>query len=442
MSAVFLRTLLQMLTAVPALISCFQVSRDFHRFSLPRSIAVAAAITFPAIFFCSTLTAQYNLPIWVSWCAEAAIIFAVMRAATTLSWSALFAIFIGVLAIETFPLQFACLFDAHLHPESGVASMSPEAAAFQLLLAVVLMAGFSYPASHQFAALVRDLETPGVWYIAVVVCTVFLGVNLFSLPMSYSVLRAGRLRPISILLEASACAALIALFTLLYRGARLLIRSAQLRERSQIFEREAHEYRALRTYMDETARLRHDFRHSVHLLSSLAERGDLDSIREYLRSYETTALASPPANYCRNSALNALFQYYGSLAEGAGIDTGFDLDLPDPLPYPELDLASVFGNLLDNAIAGCMSVPEAQRRLRLTTRTHGGSLYIVATNTFDGRVRRDRHRYLSTKHAGQGTGLSSITAVAERHGGHAVFSNEDLEFHADVVLKIPRAVEG
>ena len=40
------------------------------------------------------------------------------------------AIYVGVCAIESFPAQFACSFDAFLHPASGAADLSPEAALF------------------------------------------------------------------------------------------------------------------------------------------------------------------------------------------------------------------------------------------------------------------------------------------------------------------------
>ena len=49
---------------------------------------------------------------------------------------------------------------------------------------------------------------------------------------------------------------------------------------------------------------------------------------------------------------------------------------------------------------------------------------------------KEKDRYRSTKHNGNGIGLASITATAEKHGGSARFSNNDREFFADVVLRI------
>ena len=100
-------------------------------------------------------------------------------------------------------------------------------------------------------------------------------------------------------------------------------------------------------------------------------------------------------------------------------------------------MVSIFGNLMENAIDGCRTVPEGRRYFRLTTQVcHGNRLYIVSTNNFDGKVRKGKDGYRSTKHSGNGTGLTAIAAAAEKNSGSAQFSNSITEFFADVELKI------
>ena len=91
---------------------------------------------------------------------------------------------------------------------------------------------------------------------------------------------------------------------------------------------------------------------------------------------------------------------------------------------------------MDNAIAGCLTVPEASRYFCLTTQVRHGRLYVVSTNSFDGKVLKGKEGYLSTKDNGNGIGLSAITAAAEKYGGSAKASNSNTEFFVDIVLKI------
>ena len=93
---------------------------------------------------------------------------------------------------------------------------------------------------------------------------------------------------------------------------------------------------------------------------------------------------------------------------------------------------------MENAIYACAALPEGQRYFSLTSEIrHGNSLYIVSTNSFDGKVLKSADgNYRSTKHGGQGTGLSSIAAAAEKYGGSSRFGSSGSEFYTDVVLKV------
>lgn len=232
-------------------------------------------------------------------------------------------------------------------------------------------------------------------------------------------------------------AILTAIYVLFYRGTTVILEHARLKEHTQLLEMQSRQYRALQEHMRQTAGLRHDFRHSVRLLSSLAEKGDIGSIRAHLAGYEARLAENTPVNYCANAALNALFGYYYEMAVSAGIDTDWHIELPEPLPATELDMVSLFGNLMENAIDGCRTAQSGRRYFCLTTQIrHGNRLYIVSTNNFDGKVQKEKDGYRSTKHSGNGIGLTAIAAVAEKYGGSAQASNSDTEFFVDVVLKI------
>lgn len=200
---------------------------------------------------------------------------------------------------------------------------------------------------------------------------------------------------------------------------------------------QAHEFRELQEYMRQTARIRHDFRHSVHLLLTLADNGDLDSVRAHLSEYEQRLAEGVSVNYCSNAALNALFCYYRGMADLEKIKTDWKIELPEPLTVSELDMAALFGNIMENAISACSALPEEERYFNLTAELrHGNNLYIVSTNSFDGKVRKGKDGYRSTKHSGRGTGLISIVAAAEKYGDSAQVHNSDKEFFVDVVMKI------
>ena len=57
-------------------------------------------------------------------------------------------------------------------------------------------------------------------------------------------------------------------------------------------------------------------------------------------------------------------------------------------------MTGLFGNLMDNAIAGCLTVPEGSRYFCLTAQVRNGrSLNVVSTNSFDGEVLKGKEGY-------------------------------------------------
>lgn len=270
-----------------------------------------------------------------------------------------------------------------------------------------------------------------------VLSSVFLSFNVLAVPRSYATIHTGRMYMLFIAFEAGAMAVLVGSYVLFYRGASLILEHAELKQHSQLLEMQSRQYLALQEHICQTAKLRHDFRHSLRLLASLAEQGDTGSIRTHIAEYETMLDSYAIVNYCKNAALNALFSYYREMADAAGIDTDWNIELPEPLPFSEFDMTGLFGNLMENAIAGCRTLPEGSRYFCLTAEVrHGNRLYVVSTNSFDGKVRAGEEGYRSTRHGGMGIGLASMTAAAEKYGGSVRASNSDREFFVDIVLKI------
>lgn len=433
----FLSALLQFLILLPGAVSCYLPAKNRMKYSPAKTAALCLAVILPysaaAALLCTLFSVNASLLLLTS----LVLFFFLYRRTVDLELSCTLAIYVGVCAIETFPIQFSFSFDAILHPTSGAVEFSPEAALFRLGLSALLLAAFVYPATHHFPLAVDRLIFPKIWYSTVALSSVFLIYNTLAVPLSYSTLHVGRMQWLFPLFEAGAFTVLVVIYVLFYRGTNIILEHVELRERTRSFEMQSRQYRALQEHIRQTARLRHDFRHSVRLLVTLAEKGDTDSIRAHLAEYEVSLLESVPLNYCANAVLNALFGYYHEMAVSAGIRTDWHIELPEPLPFLELDMAALFGNLIENALAGCETAPPEARYFYLTTEVrHGNILYIVSTNSFDGNTRKSRDGYCSTKHSGTGIGLTSIWAISEKYGGSAKASNSDTEFFVDVALKI------
>lgn len=422
---------IELLVLVPSALSCYLPAGNSMKFSFGKTAALCCGVmTSYSFIAASVLTAFDLLPNFI-FLPTIVIFFFAYRLTVKLDMARSLAIYVGVCAIETFPAQFANA--AYANP--GFSDL--DTSLIHLALSWLLFALFVYPAGHYFFKMVEELEIPKVWYFVTALSAIMLIFNMMVSPDSYEILQQTRLKYLFPLLECFALAVMVTIYILFYRGSLLIIEHEQLKKRSQLLEMQAHQFRELQGYMRRTAQLRHDFKHSVHILSALAERGDIDGVRAHLSEYEQRFSEDVSVSYCSNEALNALFGYYHGIAESENIKTDWKIQLPEPLTVSELDLTAVFGNIMENAVNACAALPEEERYFDLTAEIHCGStLYIVSTNSFNGRVIKGRDGYRSTKHSGRGTGLMSIAAAAEKYGGSARFGNSDKEFFVDVALKV------
>lgn len=428
---------LQFFTLFPAAASCYFAVKNQMRYTPLKTAALCLAVLLPCSLLGAWLSAALQINANVLLLPALVLFFFLYRHTITTDLPRALAVYVGVCAVQSFPVQFSYAFDACLHPASGADEVSALAAAFHLVLSCLTAAAFAHPSCRQFSRTVDQLDVPKVWYSTVILSAGFLFYNILIIPHSYSTLHAGRMLYLFPLTEGCALVLLVSIYLLFYQSAVVMLDHAKLKERAQLLEMQSHQYLALKEHIRQTAGLRHDFRHSVRLLSSLAKQHDLDSIQKYLSDYEAALKETIPADYCSNAALNALFGYYHELALSSGIEIDWRLPMPEPLTASELDLAALFGNMMENAIAGCLTVPEEKRYFCLTTDiSRPNSLYIVSTNSFDGKTRKGKDGYHSTKHSGRGTGLASIAAIAEKYNGSAQISNNDQEFFVDVVLKL------
>lgn len=346
-------------------------------------------------------------------------------------------VYLNACAVLSFPSVFAYMFDAYLHPSSGAADFSSEAGIFQFAVSALLVLALSYPLHHYFSWMLDSLNFPKVWYSIMILPAMLLLFNLMMTPYSYQTLYTGRIMLMFPWLEAILFFLLLFLYILFYHMSIVISEHAKQEEEVRFLEIQAGQYEALQNHIQQTRRLRHDFRHLVHGMIGLADNGELDPLRARLHEYEQELDSNTPVSFCCNAALNALFNYYREMASSEQIDLDWNIALPETLTISELDLCSLLGNLIENAIAGCKTVPDTKRFFSLSIAVQNTScLYIVSTNSFDGIVKKNPAGYLSTKRDGEGIGLFSIKTIAEKYNGIAQISNSGSEFYVNIMLRI------
>ena len=267
--------------------------------------------------------------------------------------------------------------------------------------------------------------------------------NIEIRPHYYATLYTNRIFEIYIFILIIFLILLTIFYASFYVIAMDMFRNSQERERMRLLEMQQLQYLKQQKYINESSRMRHDFRQSIAVIRNLVQTANYDALSDYIKDYTDNIPHNDTTAYCSNVCVNALLNYYSDIMSNNNIALNWRIELPGNLSISDTELCGMLGNLLENVSDACSNVADSPRYHNMSVSImHGDELYIVSTNNFDGNTEFYDGIYHSTKadtlsSSGQcGIGLASIIATAQKYGGTARFRNTANEFFIDIMFKI------
>lgn len=327
---------------------------------------------------------------------------------------------------------------AFLFSVSGVmtAVCSLLSVVLKLGLSAVLCVIFWFTAVQWSRWLLREYRGEAFWQSAWPLPTIYAAFLVFCMPLDPAVVLINRLMIISVLAVTISLLGIFLLLYEMYQVAREYTRSAQLDRENQLLAVESRRYTELRTYMEQTRHLRHDFRQHLHVIAGLTEAGQVDELKNYLHQYESELSEERPT-LCANPAVDALAGHYDHEAHSLGVPVDWRLELPRQLAIPEADFCMMLGNLLENAFHASQKLPPEQRQVKVLARMLSPAMLgLLVENRYDGVLKRQQGILHSTKHDGMGIGLVSIQTAVSRYGGSMTVETENGLFRVNILLNL------
>ena len=204
------------------------------------------------------------------------------------------------------------------------------------------------------------------------------------------------------------------------------------RFQSELIEKQVREiqnmYRQVRGW-------RHDYRNHINNMKIQLSEGNYDKLSDYLNELaddlDTVDSVIKTGNVMADAILNSKL----NVAEKMNIKLNVKANVPDKLPMSDVELCSMLGNILDNAVEACGTLPEEERFMRVYIGKLKGQLYLSVQNSA-GKVRKSKNTYLSTKDGEHGYGLFRIDRVAKKDGGYVNRQNEEGVFATEIMVPL------
>ena len=186
--------------------------------------------------------------------------------------------------------------------------------------------------------------------------------------------------------------------------------------------------------LENISKIRHDMKNHFTIIKGMLEENNTESCIKYIDELypkidtigDIVNSGHPVVDYLLNSKLSSRQDIHITISGSAGLIRFME----------DLDIASLWGNLLDNAIEAMDKIPsEKEKRLDLFFITQKNSKIILCKNSINEPVIKNNGELKTTKREqGHGYGNRIVDSVVKKYGGFAEYSESGNMFCVQIVM--------
>ncbi len=208
-----------------------------------------------------------------------------------------------------------------------------------------------------------------------------------------------------------------------------------------LFQHQYEQYRISQESIDLIHRKYHDLKHQIGVLRMETDAGKRE---EYLRQLESGLGSFAAVQNTGSAVLDTILATKQRYCTDHQITLNVMADGKQLEFIEVMDLCSIFGNALDNAIESVEKLESAEKRLiRLAVYAKNGLLMIRTDNYFESPLKKNGDNFETTKadKTGHGYGIKNIRYIAGKYNGSVSIDTTDGWFSLKVLIPIPEGRE-
>ena len=178
----------------------------------------------------------------------------------------------------------------------------------------------------------------------------------------------------------------------------------------------------------------HDLKHQIAAIRTQAEKENFD---KYLDQLEDSIIEYGTVVECGHETINIVLTEKNILCSTCRVKFSYIIDGTLFSFMSEMEIYSLFGNALDNALESCTKVTSPEKRfISLKAAARGDMVILHVENSYEEALRIvDGMPQTTKKGSGHGFGLRSIQSIAEKYDGVATVQAEGGLFKLTVLLR-------
>ncbi|MDE6724151.1 MAG: ATP-binding protein [Ruminiclostridium sp.] len=183
---------------------------------------------------------------------------------------------------------------------------------------------------------------------------------------------------------------------------------------------------------------RHDYRNHIQNMKNRLE-GDQGELEKYLDELADDLTQADTSIQTGNVMADAVLNSKLSVAEQKNIRLNIKAHIPQGLAMTDVELCSMLGNLIDNAMEACEKLPCEQRFIRVYIDKFKGQFYLSVQNSSP-PVKLEKGTYRTTKEGSHGFGLFRIDHIAKKNSGYVNRQYEEGIFATELLIPLNKTI--
>ena len=197
-------------------------------------------------------------------------------------------------------------------------------------------------------------------------------------------------------------------------------------------------YNSLKDNYNKQRILIHDIKEHLNTISALNDGSHTKEISDYISELSDSDALKRSRTYCRNPIFNAILSRYAEICESERISFAADIRYRTLEYFSANDYASLFGNLLDNAVAAASGTPHAFIDCNVSLIQNGNADLITVTNSCSNNPIASDGTLHTTKAdtINHGLGTLSIKRIVDSYDGIMKYSYDEKDHYFKYTILI------
>ncbi len=183
----------------------------------------------------------------------------------------------------------------------------------------------------------------------------------------------------------------------------------------------------------------HDIKYYLKQVGIYLNENRVEEIKDVLDELQVGIHQEEKNVICANRFLNSLLVDFMGEAEKNNIDADVFVEAGFKIEYmKEIDITSLLGNLLDNALEATKKCESGKVKVDLYMQNQGDFAVFLIENNYNGQIIQNGNQLLTTKKEewGHGIGLKNVKRIVELYNGYMKQDYDTSTYTTTVIIPV------